>query len=309
MRFALVAAIFCIGLSPAVAEDAPGTHGEYLEALRANYSTIDSFDVTVGQESLKLQGDAYGCEGCERIIFDSEKMRALVLKNMTYMNMASGAEEVVLESTLVKGDEVWVYQFPGNQVRRSRPFAEAIESLEVFDPMQIGLLPFPQKLTLDGKRRADKWDLLIGSANQYGSTEQDAEHARLVVQMPHRTNGQAGVKFSPRLTYVFSLENLTPRSLVMGNVVEFEGSLRPFKPKTRESYRWRDVNGIMLPTHLSFSERVSMRKGEKVSSDHQNIETRFNWRSVNEPLADDLWEPVRWGSMTEIRAACSLEVY
>jgi len=123
-------------------EKSSESSGEFLEALRANFSVLEAFDVTVESESLTNQsGDCdqtigVSLDGYARIIVDFPNKKALYLKDRSYTNLQSGAEELRVEATLTVDGTCWHKTLDREQTRLSRNFEESLELLELFDPMQ-----------------------------------------------------------------------------------------------------------------------------------------------------------------------------
>lgn len=96
-------------------EKSSESSGEFLEALRANFSVLEAFDVTVESESLTNQpggqsGDqtiGVSLDGYARIIVDFPNKKALYLKDRSYTNLQSGAEELRVEATLIVDGTCW----------------------------------------------------------------------------------------------------------------------------------------------------------------------------------------------------------
>ncbi len=288
-------------------EKSSESSGEFLEALRANFSVLEAFDVTVESESLTNQpggqsGDqtiGVSLDGYARIIVDFPNKKALYLKDRSYTNLQSGAEELRVEATLIVDGTCWHKTLDREQTRLSRNFEESLELLELFDPMQIGLLPFPQSMSADPSVRKKLWDFVAGSANAYGQCEQDAESVKVVITMPPKTGGP-GIEVSEVFTHTFDLKTLTPRSLTIAYVSTKEGVRHRHPPVTKEMIKWKEFDGVFMPSSITSSRRSSIN-GKR---EYDLIDVAFQWNSINTTIPDDVWDPKRWNDISEIRKAC-----
>ncbi len=282
--------------------------GEFLAALEANYSAIESFDVLVEEEGIDaIEGGFYDYKVTRRLAFHPGNNRLLSLKSARIRNFETGKVDDSLRSLIAIGDQVWIRELTLPQVRSRRDFSEIAILAEVFDPALIGVSKFPGQLEPDSTKRNEHWDFLTTSANAYGKGVQDADHASFSITHPFVESGTANVRTATRFAYDFDLRTLTPRAWAWGWVSAVGDADPRFHPQHREQYRWKELDGIFLPTQIDASSVVITDGDEGPRKEESMKTTKLTWLSVNRKMNEEMWQPDRWDDLDEIKKGCTLQ--
>lgn len=278
--------------------------GRFFSALRANFSALERFDVIIEEEGLMAMDGFMDFHGAQRLVVDMEKQKALVLRHARYRSLELEQEQHRLESRLILGDKTWTRSLDAPKKMKVSPFAQSLAHAEIYDLSFVGAYPFPTLLADDESGSSNKWEFLVTSANGYGKLLQDADMAKVDVTYPAVETGTPGYQSQTRFVHTFSLDTLTPKSFEWGTIFVSGDGPPQYRPQKRESYRWAEFDGLMLPTRLSASFLIIKAEEDGVKLDNGMREIKLHWESVNDEIPEAMWDPERWGELDEIQRNC-----
>jgi hypothetical protein len=157
----------------------------------------------------------------------------------------------------------------------SRPYYDFI-GRKIPDFRQIGILAFPSQL------ENEKLAILLERLNDLDNQAELVSTTDSTLKFKNVIKVAADPHFSLEAVTVFDVQKLVPVSKKIFGVQTEPEHVRGFV--SEELYQWQEFDGVFVPLRLKALNPEQETTGDRKETAIQQVEVRFHWFSVNEPL-------------------------